>query len=160
NTARSLHHPQSSFRGSHNLLQTLWTPRTTFWFAMETVHNIPVLMYHHVTNRGGFLDVSARQFERQIKWLAENGYTALSADGFAAFLNGGATPEKSVVLTFDDGDLDNWGYAHRILKRYGMKAVLFVATGLIGTGAPRAHTGQGRALPLCPSHQQAKDKMF
>ncbi|HLT99111.1 MAG TPA: polysaccharide deacetylase family protein [Burkholderiaceae bacterium] len=127
---------------------------------METVHNIPVLMYHHVTNRGGFLDVSARQFERQIKWLAENGYTALSAEGFAAFLNGGATPKKSVVLTFDDGYLDNWVYAHPILKRYGMKAVLFVATGLIGTGAPRAHTGQGRALPLCPSHQQAKDKMF
>src|SRR5690606_1110814 len=136
NTARSLHHPQSSFRGSHNLLQTLWTPRTTFWFAMETVHNIPVLMYHHVTNRGGFLDVSARKFERQIKWLAENGYTALSAEGFAAFLNGRATPKKSVVLTFDDGHRDHRVYAHPMPKRYGMNAVAFVADGLIGPGRP------------------------
>lgn len=127
---------------------------------MQSAHNIPVLMYHHVTERGGFLDVSAKQFERQVKWLAESGYTTLSAERFAAFLKGEAVPKKSVVLTFDDGYLDNWVHAHPILKRYGMRAILFVVTGLIGTGAPRPYAGQGRDLPLCPPHQQAKDKMF
>jgi len=123
-------------------------------------HNIPVLMYHHVTERGGFLSVSARQFERQIKALAEGGYRSITADEFSAFLAGSPVPKKSVLLTFDDGYLDNWVYAHPVLERYGMSAILFTITGLIGDGAVRPHAGQGKALPPCPEHKQAKEKMF
>jgi len=35
-------------------------------------------------------------------------------------------PPKPIVLTFDDGFLDNWVYAYPILKKYGMKGVIFV----------------------------------
>ncbi|HLU79530.1 MAG TPA: polysaccharide deacetylase family protein [Burkholderiaceae bacterium] len=127
---------------------------------MKTAHNIPVMMYHHVTEHGGFLDVSSRQFERQIRSLAENGYTALSAEQFEAFLRGEPMPRKSVLLTFDDGYLDNWVHAHPVLHRYGMKAILFAITGLIGNGPPRPHAGQGKPVPACPPHAQAKAQMF
>lgn len=127
---------------------------------MPQAHNIPVLMFHHVTAEGGFLSVSAQQFENQMKALAEGGYSSVGADDFAAFLHGRPLPKKSVLLTFDDGYLDNWVYAHPILKRYGMTAMLFAITGLIGEGAPRPHSDQSGALPLCPAHRQAKEQMF
>ena len=143
------------------LAQSVQPPPVPFRsLIMAHAHNIAVLMYHHVTEHGGFLAVSARQFERQIKSLAENGYSTLSADDFSAFLEGKPFPKKSVLLTFDDGYLDNWVYAHPILKRYGMSALLFTITGLIGDGPVRPHAGQGKALPPCPAHRQAKEKMF
>ena len=36
------------------------------------------------------------------------------------------------MITFDDGYLDNWVYAHPILHKYGMHAVVFVVTGWMG----------------------------
>lgn len=117
-------------------------------------------MYHHVTAEGGFLSVSAKRFESQIKGMARSGYRSIRAHEFAAFLDGRPLPRKSILLTFDDGYLDNWVYAHPILKRYGFSAILFAITGLIGNGPVRAHAGQGRPLPPCPHHQQAKAQMF
>lgn len=117
-------------------------------------------MYHHVTQDGGFIAVSEKQFESQIRGLAQKGYRTLKADEFAGFLEGRPLPKKSVLLTFDDGYLDNWVYAHPILKRYGMSAILFAITGLIGKGPVRPHAGQGSTLPVCPAHRQAKEQMY
>lgn len=128
--------------------------------AMHVAHNIPVLMYHHVTQDGGKLSVSASNFDSQMRHLARNGYTALSAQDLAEFYNGRALPRKSVLITFDDGYLDNWVYAHPVLQRYGLRAVLFLVTGLIGQGPTRAHAGLTAEVPFCPPHQQAKALMF
>ncbi len=127
---------------------------------MAHSHNIPVVMYHHVTEQGGFLAMSARQFESQIRGLAEKGYRALKADEFASFFKGRPLPRKSILLTFDDGYLDNWVHAHPILERYGMSAILFAITGLIGNGPARPHAGQGKAVPICLPHRRAKMQMF
>jgi hypothetical protein len=35
---------------------------------------------------------------------------------------------RSVMLTFDDGYLDNWVFVYPILKKYGMKGTIFVTT--------------------------------
>src|SRR5690606_37404428 len=127
---------------------------------MAFAHNIAVLMYHHVAEQGGSLTVSAKQFESQVRGLSERGYRSLRAQEFAAFLEGAPLPKKSVLITFDDGYLDNWVYAHPVLKRYGMSAVLFAITRFIGEGPARHYAGQGKALPPCPPHHLAKAQMF
>jgi peptidoglycan/xylan/chitin deacetylase (PgdA/CDA1 family) len=122
---------------------------------MKRAHNVPVLMYHHVTPAGGMIATTPAHFESQVARLARAGYTALSADRFAAHLAGEPAPEKSVLITFDDGYLDNWVHAHPILQRYGLRAVLFVVTGWVGDGPARPHAGQGGA-PAAPDHAACK----
>lgn len=126
---------------------------------MKKADNVAVYMYHHVCAQAGSLAVTARTFEQQIRGLAMAGYQTLGADEFAGFLAGQPVPRKSVVLTFDDGYLDNWVYAHPVLKRYGMKAILFTITGLIGDGPVRPHAGQNGSVPECPPHDIAKHVM-
>ena len=124
---------------------------------MNLAHCVPVLMYHHVSPCVGSITTSPENFEKQIAGLARSGYRALTAAEFADFLSGKPTPKKSVLITFDDGYLDNWVYAHPILQKYSMHAVLFLITGLIGQGEPRPHAGQsGLNLPATPDHMQAK----
>ena len=96
---------------------------------MKTAYCVPVLMYHHVSPETGPITTTPKNFESQMKGLVDEGYTTLTCDQFADFLAGKPTPPKSVLLTFDDGYLDNWVYAHPILKKYlrGAGSRLFAA---------------------------------
>lgn len=122
----------------------------------DNAPNVPVLMYHHVTPVGGMIAVTPQVFERQIASLARAGYTSLNTAQFAQYLAGGQVPEKSVLITFDDGYLNNWVYAHPVLRRYGMNAVLFLITGWPGDGYPRPWAGQGQSLPPSLDHFETK----
>ena len=93
-----------------------------------------------------------------MQWLAENGWKTLSADDFAQVLASGEVPKKSVLVTFDDGYLDNWVYAHPVLKDFGQCATLFLITGWIGDGVVRSHAGQP-GVPEVPTHGQAMAAM-
>lgn len=112
-------------------------------------------MYHHVSPSPGLVTVAPRNFELQMQALAQKAYTTLSADQFAGFLRGrNDAPERSVLITFDDGYLDNYVHAFPVLRRLGLHALIFAVTGRIGEGAARTHAGEGAgaALPDCPSH--------
>ena len=61
-----------------------------------------------------------------------------------------------MLITFDDGYLNNWVHAHPVLARHGMRAVLFIITGWIGDGPVRPHAGQGGPLPATPDHDACK----
>lgn len=116
---------------------------------------IPVLMYHHVTPHKGLVTVSPDVFEQQIRWLSKRGYHSLTCAQFVDFLQGRPIPAKSVLITFDDGYLDNYVYAYPILRHYQMHAVLFIVTGWIGEGEPRPYRGMNEAiLPECPDHRK------
>ena len=108
---------------------------------MANARTVPVLMHHHVSNSPGMITVSPENFESQIAWLARTGWTSLTLDQYAGFLAGKPVPRKSIVITFDDGYLDNWVYAHPILQKYGMHAVVFVVTGWMHEGPIRPHAG-------------------
>ena len=66
-----------------------------------------------------------------------------------------------MALTFDDGHLDNWVYAFPLLKKYGLKATIFVVTSWMTEGAPRAQWdpdgGPEQDLPRIPSHRESKE---
>lgn len=93
---------------------------------------IPVLTYHHlapVPNKAGVRDyyVSPEVFEEQLKYLDEKNYKVLTPKEFYDLLMTGKNPiQKSVMLTFDDGNYDNYQYAFPLLKKYGFTAVFYV----------------------------------
>lgn len=112
---------------------------------------IPVLMYHHVNPEGDFINVKPRLFEAQIKYLKESGYTPLDSTELLEILSGARiTPEKPIVITFDDGWLNNWTFAFPVLEKFGLKAVIFVVTSLIHDDGRRMRSDEGpvNGLPL------------
>lgn len=125
---------------------------------MKSARSVPVLMYHHVSPSPGLVTITPEHFADQMRGLAAAGYRTLSADEFSAYLAGAPVPDKSVLLTFDDGYLDNWVYAHPVLQELGQKAVMFVVTDWIEDGPARPHAGTaaGGALPATPEHNACK----
>lgn len=122
---------------------------------MTAAVTVPVLMYHHVSSSGGMIAADPENFEDQLVWLARHGYRSITADQFAGHLAGRPVPAKSVLITFDDGYLDNWVYAYPLLKKHGFHAVIFLVTGWIGNGPVRNLLGQGQ-LPPTPNHQECE----
>lgn len=123
---------------------------------MKHANCVPVLMYHHVSPAMDMITTSPENFESQIKGLAKNGYHALSTQEFAGFLAGKPVPPKSILITFDDGYLDNWVYAHPVLKKYNMRATMFIVTGIVGNGPARPVMGDAQSLPEMVSHKRGK----
>ncbi len=102
-----------------------------------------VLMYHRVLPDDAHADsfsndaivVSPAVFERHMRFLARF-CNPLSADELGAVLRGEkAWPARACVVTFDDGWYDNHDHALPVLERHGVPAVVFVATGYVGTGS-------------------------
>lgn len=91
---------------------------------------VPVLMYHHVSPlKGDMVSVTPSVFEGQMRHIKDAGYQTLSLDELIGFMEGSFRPErKSVVITFDDGYLDNYIYAYPVLKAYGLKAAVFLVS--------------------------------
>lgn len=104
---------------------------------MSDAKNLPVLMYHHVSNIPGLVTLSLRTFREQMQWLAENNWKTISAAEMEFFYCGGKLPRKSVMLTFDDGWVDNWFHVFPVLQEFGLRAHIFLITGLIGDGPIR-----------------------
>lgn len=101
---------------------------------------VPVLYYHYVGNNPNAADlqrnalsISPDKFEQQMKYLTDNGFTAISYDTlYAAFRKQATLPSKPVILTFDDGYIDFYYNAYNILRQYNLSATVFVPTGLVG----------------------------
>ena len=87
---------------------------------------LPVLMYHHVVpgwQACNEMTVTVERLERDLQWLAENGYRTVLPRELAA---GQPLPEKPVLLTFDDGYRSNYDLAYPLLQKYLAKAAIAV----------------------------------
>lgn len=102
--------------------------------------SVPVLMYHHILPQadvqGIFADndlvITLEDFKRQMAYLRDNGYHSVSLQRLESYVKGeGLLPEKSVVITFDDGYLSNLVYAYPVLKEMGFTGVIFLLTGYV-----------------------------
>ena len=90
----------------------------------KTVFGVPVLMYHEFVTQedldsGIAFDeyaIYSHEFEHDLQWLQENGYTTITVRELAQYLNGqGEIPEKPVILTIDDGKLGVYKNAFPLL---------------------------------------------
>jgi len=97
--------------------------------------SIPVLMYHSIDyEKGNELRVPKEAFREQMSYLKQKGYTTLTLEElYDFFINNKPVPEKSIVITFDDGYKDNFENAYPILKEFGLNATIFVITSTVDT---------------------------
>jgi peptidoglycan/xylan/chitin deacetylase (PgdA/CDA1 family) len=111
-------------------------------------------MYHHVNHhRGDLVTVTPEVFEGQMRHLAEAGYETLTLDQLMAYLQGRVRPRRrAVVVTFDDGWIDNYLYAFPILRAHTIKAAVFIVT---GTASP-ARDEATIAAAHVPTHRESK----
>lgn len=127
--------PRRHMRGMVAVVALLLTLTTVFHLpaapAAATPEGgvaVPVIMYHSILNnpsRKGDYVITPDQFEGDLQYLQENGYTTVvMADLIAYVKEGVPLPEKPVVLTFDDGYYNNYRYAHPLLEQYEMRAVI------------------------------------
>jgi peptidoglycan/xylan/chitin deacetylase (PgdA/CDA1 family) len=119
------------------------TPLATRDVIQRSVR-VPILMYHYVSVPPPDADkyrldlsVTPAALDAQIEYLALEGYTPIRVSDLTDyFLNGTPLPPKPIVLTFDDGYLDNYENAFPILKKYKFVATFFVITQFIEDGKP------------------------
>ncbi len=100
-------------------------------FSIPEGYCVPTLMYHAVgDDLWGFpeLFVSPAELEAQLKYLTENGYTTIHFSDLRAI----DRIKKPVLLTFDDGYLDNYTNLYPLLQKYNCKATIFVITEMVG----------------------------
>ena len=100
----------------------------------DRYQTVPVLSYHDFSeHKFSKMTVTTAAFEAQMKLLKDKGYHVISIEQFFDFLNFKTQiPEKSVVITIDDGWLSAYDIAYPIIKKYGYPVTLFVYTDLIG----------------------------
>lgn len=93
-------------------------------------NTVAVLNYHQVNDKDdNALTVKVKDFEEQMRYLAENNYNVITPSEMTeAFKNNEKLPEKTVIITFDDGYKDNYENAYPILKKYNLKGTIFVIT--------------------------------
>jgi len=97
---------------------------------------LSILLYHRVLPEVDPLfpgEVHAARFDRQMALVARS-FTHLPLAEAVRRLADGTLPPRALSITFDDGYADNHDVALPILRRHGLSACFFVATGFLDGG--------------------------
>ena len=101
---------------------------------MPKAKGIRVLMYHKVSNdTADFLTVTTAQLENHLKHLQNLDYQYVTTQQVLDFYYfKKPLPPNPLLLTFDDGYLNNLELAYPNLKKYKAKATLFIPSSFVG----------------------------
>jgi peptidoglycan/xylan/chitin deacetylase (PgdA/CDA1 family) len=97
---------------------------------------LSIVIFHRVLSAPDPLfpgDPDVRRFEQICGWLTA-WYRVLPLDEAVRRLAGGTLPSRALAITFDDGYADNHDLAMPILRRHGLCATFFIATGYLDGG--------------------------
>jgi peptidoglycan/xylan/chitin deacetylase (PgdA/CDA1 family) len=114
---------------------------------MLPIQGLSVLCYHSIDESGSYMSTRPEMFRVQMEWLRDHGIRAISV---RQFFEGGApriAPERTVVLTFDDGLANFADAAWPVLRELSFSATAYVPTAFIG-GEPTWYADFG--LPRMP----------
>lgn len=76
-------------------------------------------------------------FRQILSGLRRRGFKTIGLSDLFEYMQGNRRlPGRSVVLTFDDGYLDNWIYVAPLLQEYGMKGVVYVTPEFVEPSGP------------------------
>lgn len=120
---------------AHNKEGKQSDPVTAAYDSSKYAQKIPILGYHKiVTDEEEVSDAGMKtgliikesDFEAQLKYLQDNGFTTVTMDEFYDWHAGKKElPPKSVMITFDDGYYGVYYVAYPLLKKYDMAGVAF-----------------------------------
>lgn len=105
-------------------------------WAPEAGYKVPVMQYYTVSKALGSQYATIQQycvdpedFEEQLKYLKLNGYQTVSFEDLESV----AKLTKPIILTFDEGYKDNYSVLYPLLKKYNMKATMFICPAYVDT---------------------------
>ncbi|MGB0383536.1 MAG: polysaccharide deacetylase family protein [Ardenticatenaceae bacterium] len=111
--------------GGGRLLDLFWGPTRLTVMAYHRIIdvNTPDFLYYD-----GVAE-SPDVFARQMAYVAEN-FNVIDLARLHAFVkHGHPLPSRPMLITFDDGYIDNYTYAFPLLRGLGLPAVIFLITG-------------------------------
>lgn len=92
--------------------------------------SLPILTFHALDDQADVISFSPRLFRRGLGKLFENGYRTLSlTDAVVRLREGQPLPDRSFVITFDDGYQSVFEQAVPVLSQYKMSATVFLTVG-------------------------------
>jgi len=107
-----------------------WFSYRYAWWRLPVDAGSPrILMYHMISSprpgaRFNGLRVAPELFERQLRWLCEQGWTSYTVSELVEL--GERVPPRAFSITFDDGYADNLENALPLLEKYNCKATLYL----------------------------------
>lgn len=106
--------------------------------AAETPgRNLPVVMYHHITekpSRAGKYVITANELRRDLEKIQQSGYVTVTVRDLLDYVDGKKQlPEKIIMLTFDDGFESVRELAWPLLKEKQMCAEIFAVGSITET---------------------------
>ncbi len=96
---------------------------------------INIILYHRVVPKTvGAYDVTVEDFEKQMEYLKES-YDVISlSDAVDCIRQVKPLKNKSVVITFDDGDVSIYNNAFPVLKKFRFPFSVFIYTNVVQEG--------------------------
>lgn len=116
-----------------------------FWTAVtsaSTEVNVPILTYHRFASSvPDSMTINTAKFAEQLAWLKENHYTVIPLKTLVNYLEGKGPPppEKSVVISADDGHKSVYESMLPLVQKYNIPVTLFIYPSAI-SNAPYAMT--------------------
>ncbi|TCM68139.1 polysaccharide deacetylase [Acinetobacter calcoaceticus] len=102
----------------------------TFWLPYRSSKLPRIVMLHQVNpdDKASGMNMPPEKFEHLLKYLINKN----SVFCFVSELEQYQDQHNVVALSFDDGFLDNYQYAFPLLKKYNIKATIYLATKIKG----------------------------
>ena len=100
---------------------------------MNEIFKIPILMYHSIDDSNSVISIDPHRFKAQMRFLKDHAFNVISLhEVISCIKNKRAFPDKSVVITFDDGFKNVFTEAFPILQDYGFSATIFITANYCG----------------------------
>jgi len=110
---------------------------SNFYYQKSSDIKIPIIVYHRVCplyfkKNTVYANVYPEEFDKQMKYISEN-FEPITMYEFINRRKNNNLTGKEICITFDDGFKDNYLFAFPILKKYNLKATIFIVTKYIGS---------------------------
>lgn len=120
------------------ILRIFFLALCCFWLTGLAYAQVAIFCYHEVDHPHDAFAVTSGLLEDHIRYLKDHDYHFVSLDEYLAYTEGKTTlPEKSVMLTFDDGYRSFYTKVYPLLQKYKVPAMLAIVTSWTdGEGLP------------------------